>query len=454
MPEPVIALAGFLTALIIYSLVRLVGTRGGDSPEALLFVGAGTSAIVQSLSGGVSAVRDWDSRTAMALDVVGVVSSGATISMICHLSFHFPLRVRLPRALLPALYVPLVYSLAASPYVAPSANAPTHAIAATGVVFLGYSSFMVLNILRARRLSNGRLARARPVPIVVGIVTTLLVAGLSFLLLPMVGVPETAGAEAYILLPAYLGMTYAFVKYGMFDLELLRRRLAVATVCALLAILVVAVPVGLLVMVAGPAQDIYLPILALLAGAIGFGSWQLQSAGTRVVEAIAPSLKWKEGRPEEAFVIHRSGLVAAHRVAPGGSRAVDAEILGSMITAVQEFVRDSFAVADPGRLKTVNLGSVKMLLEHGRSASMVVIFSGYETEEMRIDVQRIIAGIEKRFGAALDGWDGRTASLEGIAEDLDRLWPREDAPEEIGGPAMEEAPRVRDPSVTQGLRLH
>jgi len=58
---------------------------------------------------------------------------------------------------------------------------------------------------------------------------------------------------------------------------------------------------------------------------------------------------------------------------------------------------------------------VKLMIEHGECAYMVVIFTGYEIEGMRKDVRKTIETIDKKYSDLLMKWDGNVEKVKDVA---------------------------------------
>ncbi|MBU2565086.1 MAG: ATP-binding protein, partial [Candidatus Thermoplasmatota archaeon] len=116
---------------------------------------------------------------------------------------------------------------------------------------------------------------------------------------------------------------------------------------------------------------------------------------------------------EEVFLINRAGVVMAHESKT--ERSVDSDIVGGMLTAVQDFVKDSFAdKASVSGLARLDYGDKKILMEHGRTVFVTAIISGQESHEIRDDMKNVVTTIEKNYGDIVEKWDGDISKLSGI----------------------------------------
>lgn len=141
----------------------------------------------------------------------------------------------------------------------------------------------------------------------------------------------------------------------------------------------------------------------------------LLDAGTRLLERLAPDLKWKECRLEQVFLMDYNGIrVASAR--SEGSR-VDQDLAGGMLTAVADFLRDAFRAEKKDWVRTIGMGRFKLLVEHAPPIYMAIVFTGDETPELRRAVRALLADVLARHGDRLRNWNGNRAGME----DIDRM---------------------------------
>lgn len=137
---------------------------------------------------------------------------------------------------------------------------------------------------------------------------------------------------------------------------------------------------------------------------------------------LAPELE-KIAEPfviEDLFVITNSGLLISHIARELKPDEVDEDILSSMLTAVKEFVKDSFrSSAEEGELDELQYGKLRIVIEYGKHVYLAAVVKGQEPVEFRPEMKRILKHIERKFGRVFDAWDGELSRLRGI-ENLTR----------------------------------
>lgn len=115
---------------------------------------------------------------------------------------------------------------------------------------------------------------------------------------------------------------------------------------------------------------------------------------------------------DEVFLLSKDGLLIHHG---GASGSVDEDVLGSMLSAVQDFVRDSFGGGDgKGGLNELAYMGLQIIIEHGENVFAAGVVSRGAHPSMRDDVKRTISSIESEYGQKLAPWDGEITSLEKV----------------------------------------
>ncbi len=127
---------------------------------------------------------------------------------------------------------------------------------------------------------------------------------------------------------------------------------------------------------------------------------------------------------DEIFLISKIGLLISH-VSRTKDEGIDEDILGSMLTAVQDFVKDSFGGGEvegqKGGLGKLEYMDTKIIMEHGDLIYMAVVTSGEEHPDMKKDIKKCLEDIESTYFDILMDWDGDLDSLAGSVDMLQKL---------------------------------
>lgn len=151
-------------------------------------------------------------------------------------------------------------------------------------------------------------------------------------------------------------------------------------------------------------------ILALIAG-VGAGLFFVMMRRRSVAAASKPALapaaapkRSTETTIDDVFLLYRDGLLIKHetrRLKPD----IDTDILSGMLTAVQQFVKDSFR-SEEGDLDELTFGQMHILIGRGKWVILAAMIQGDGTDAMMEQVKRCVQDVEDHQWDQLDGWDG------------------------------------------------
>jgi hypothetical protein len=124
---------------------------------------------------------------------------------------------------------------------------------------------------------------------------------------------------------------------------------------------------------------------------------------------------------EDIFLLYHDGRLISHhtrRLKPD----VDSAIVGGMLTAVQNFIQESFATEEEGGgIKTLEYGKVKILIERGVQLYMAAVISGEEPSRLRDKMRLTLTRIWDSYKDQLKQWDGSMTKIKGINGLLRRM---------------------------------
>lgn len=114
-------------------------------------------------------------------------------------------------------------------------------------------------------------------------------------------------------------------------------------------------------------------------------------------------------RVEQVFFIHsETGLPLAH-VVNEEVTAQDVDMVSGMLTAVQDFVRDSFLGDGDGDLNALQMGNLSLIIEKNDMAYIACVVRGTPPVEFRAQVRDSLALMMVEYAEALVGFSGDTA---------------------------------------------
>ena len=115
---------------------------------------------------------------------------------------------------------------------------------------------------------------------------------------------------------------------------------------------------------------------------------------------------------EQVFLIHRSSGLLLQQAAVHESVLKDADMISGMLSAIRDFVSDSFSAASQD-LETIDVGQYKLWLTYGGRVMLVGAVSGTAPAELRRVFRKALDGIEETLRPEIDGFkQGDTAIFE------------------------------------------
>lgn len=113
-------------------------------------------------------------------------------------------------------------------------------------------------------------------------------------------------------------------------------------------------------------------------------------------------------RVEQAFLIHaESGLLLEHASAPDLDLP-DADLISSMLSAIQDFVKDSFHPEEGATLRTFSVGVHTVQVEAGPRALLALVIRGEAPSEVLRKEQDTLETIHLEFASQLADFSGET----------------------------------------------
>ena len=128
------------------------------------------------------------------------------------------------------------------------------------------------------------------------------------------------------------------------------------------------------------------------------------AAGAALAAAAAAPEKATTYAIEGLFVIYKDGRLLYSKTDMGLQKFEDPELVSSMFTAVQSFIKDSFAAE--GELNKMGYGDNQIIIERGKHIFMAAIIYGEPDQEFMDKVRDVIEGIELSYAGVVEEWDG------------------------------------------------
>ena len=124
-------------------------------------------------------------------------------------------------------------------------------------------------------------------------------------------------------------------------------------------------------------------------------------------------------RVEQVFLIdRRSGLLLQH-VHAGAPGVQDADMVSGMLTAIRDFVHDSFRVSTSDGLESLKVGELSVWIEPGPHAIVAAVIRGAAPGDVRRTLQDAVETIHLEFAGPLASFDGDASTLDGCRPALE-----------------------------------
>lgn len=148
--------------------------------------------------------------------------------------------------------------------------------------------------------------------------------------------------------------------------------------------------------------------------------WRLEAIRTKKTFAEVVLLHTLVYRVEQIFLIHRrSGILIQHAQA-AHDETKDPDLVSGMLTAIQDFVKDSFDTRTGEILDTLRMdGDHSVWIEQGPYAVLATVIRGMPPMELRTRFRELLDRIHRLFGDKLDEFQGQTSAFAMIAPDLE-----------------------------------
>jgi outer membrane protein OmpA-like peptidoglycan-associated protein len=123
-------------------------------------------------------------------------------------------------------------------------------------------------------------------------------------------------------------------------------------------------------------------------------------------------------RVEQVFLIHKkTGLPLCHVVAPAVAME-DPSLVSGMLSAIQDFVRDSFHAPQGQTIEKLQVGELEVWVEEGPHAVVAAVIRGMAPPAYRSVLVEAVERVHRKFGEQLLKFQGETASFVSATEDL------------------------------------
>src|ERR1700676_123652 len=144
--------------------------------------------------------------------------------------------------------------------------------------------------------------------------------------------------------------------------------------------------------------------------------WAAWRTGKSFSEIVL--LRTLEYRVEQIFLIHsRTGLLLQHVSAT--TMATGADMISAMLTAITDFVHDSFKLEKTEDIDALQVGELKVWIARGPQAVLAAVIRGEAPADLRVQLQETIEQIHREHAHDLAEFEGNSAPFESCRALLD-----------------------------------
>src|SRR5271169_529689 len=126
-------------------------------------------------------------------------------------------------------------------------------------------------------------------------------------------------------------------------------------------------------------------------------------------------------RVEQVFLIHReTGLVLNHLVAPSAP-AQDADMVAGLLSAIQQFARDSFQSGKTENLGNMTFDELQIRVVSGPNAVIAAAVRGPAPATYNLAMQETLEEVQRLYSSALINFKGDSAPFRAAESQIARL---------------------------------
>jgi len=145
--------------------------------------------------------------------------------------------------------------------------------------------------------------------------------------------------------------------------------------------------------------------------------WEALRTGRSFAEVVM--LRSLVYRVEQLFLIHRETSLSLLHVTANPALSKDSDMVAGMLSAIQDFARDSFATGEDSVLEEFRVGELQVWIVPGRHAYLAAVIRGNPSLELRPALQETIETVHVLKGSALAEFEGDASAFESLRHELE-----------------------------------
>ncbi len=149
--------------------------------------------------------------------------------------------------------------------------------------------------------------------------------------------------------------------------------------------------------------------------------WRFDSIRTGKSFAEIVMLNTLVYRVEQIFLIHKKTGILLRHLAYDKKLSEDADLVSGMLTAVQDFIRDSFDSGAGQEIENLRMGDLEIVIEQSPDVVLAVICRGSVPQSLHSTSQVVVEEVQQQFSEELRTFDGDSKPFEQVDEQLNVL---------------------------------
>jgi outer membrane protein OmpA-like peptidoglycan-associated protein len=145
--------------------------------------------------------------------------------------------------------------------------------------------------------------------------------------------------------------------------------------------------------------------------------WTAFKTGKPFAEIVL--LNTLQYRVEQVFLVHsETGLLLQH-VSADADAAQDADQISAMLTAIRDFVRDSFRTGAGDTLDALRVGELTVIVEPGPHAFLAGVVRGTPPRDLQLVFEDALERVHRQAGRELQNFTGDSAPFARVRHQLE-----------------------------------
>ncbi len=147
--------------------------------------------------------------------------------------------------------------------------------------------------------------------------------------------------------------------------------------------------------------------------------WRFEALRTGRSFAEVRALRSLVYRVEELFLIHRETGFSLLHLSANPARVAHSDVIANMLSAIQEFARNSFGVSAGSALVEFRVGQLQVWIALGRYAYLAAVIRGNPSRELRSTLEKTIQTIHVLKASALARFEGDASAFQSVRPQLE-----------------------------------